>query len=308
MTTKTYPDFSDQVKQARSRYQELRARTNLCNGVIDAVIRQQDGRKFMIYWYKDGTNTEKGQCVRIWDVPGTLSGDILRLRRNLPQMKGHFEIDGDTIRPLPEYLEQPPEPIDDSEDTSDLVASLPLVEVDKKRHFVKKGKYGSEIRNLLACQGGECPGQPLSQHIIQLLGRSDKGELLLHLLDALHTLHSLGIVHRDIRVENVLFSGDDGKRLVVCDLEGRWGARSAPELLPEVLDAGWSPKSDVYAIGDFIECMVYANAPLTPMVEWPVPAPLDAIVAACTCEAPEDRPTVRQLRAIVEAIETDAEG
>ncbi|KAF2240267.1 hypothetical protein BU26DRAFT_536001 [Trematosphaeria pertusa] len=283
----------------------------------------------MVYWYEDGTDTEKGQCVRIWDVPGTLSGDILRLRRNLPQRKCHFEIDGDTIRALPEYLE-PREPIDDSEDISELVASLPLVEVDKKRHFVKKGTYRSEIRNLLACQGGECPGQPLSQHIIQLLGRSDKGELvfekmstrpfilpqfsdlatykrwLLHLLDALQTLHSLGIVHRDIRVENVVFSRD-GKRLVVCDLEEHWGVRNAPELVPEVLDAGWSPESDVYDIGHFIECMVYANAPLTRQVEWPVPAPLDAIVAACMCEVPEDRPTVKQLRAMVEAIETDAE-
>lgn len=67
---------------------------------------------------------------------------------------------------------------DDSEDVSDLVGGLPLVEVNEQQHFVKKGKYRSEIHNLLACQNGSCPGQPDSRCLIQLLGRSDKNELV----------------------------------------------------------------------------------------------------------------------------------
>ncbi len=53
--------------------------------------------------------------------------------------------------------------------------------------------------------------------------------------------------------------------------------------------------------------MVYANAPFTLQVEWPVPAPLDAVIKACTREVPEDRPTLDELRAMLEAIETDVE-
>lgn len=51
----------------------------------------------MTYWFDEGTND--GQCVLIYDVPTTLPGDILRLDRNLPPLRGHFEIDGDDMRP-----------------------------------------------------------------------------------------------------------------------------------------------------------------------------------------------------------------
>lgn len=326
MATKVNPGFSDQVIQLRSDYQQLRAATNLvARPIIDA--QSVGGEKpSVIYWYDDGT--EQGQCVRLYDIPGPLSGDILRLRRNLPSVSGHFQVDADAVRPLDIYLEPPEEPENDFEDVSDLIACLPLVEVDEQQHFLKKGKYRSEIHNLLACQGGSCPGRPLSPYLVHLVGRSDKNELvfkkwspryfvlphfsdlatykrwLLHMVDALKTLHSLGIIHRDLRVENLF--ARDGSRLVVCDLEGRWGRRAAPEIAREGLDAGWTAKSDVYDIGHCIECMVYANAPLTKQVEWPVPAPLDAIVEACMREIPEDRPTLEELRVMVEAIETDA--
>ncbi|KAI9814485.1 MAG: hypothetical protein M1832_005891 [Thelocarpon impressellum] len=326
MVANIHQGFNSQVNQLRSDYQRLRKSTNLARPVID--VKCVAGEKpSVIYWYEN--DTEQGQCVRLYDVPGTLSGEILRLRRNLPSRSDHFEIDGDEVRTL-DYLE-PPEPLeDDFEDVSDLVARLPLIEVDEQQHFLKKGKYRSEIHNLIACQGGSCPGRPRSRHLIQLLGRSGKNELvfenllsrpfvlprfsglatykrwLLHIVDALETLHSLGIVHRDLRVENLLFSRDGG-RLVVCDLEGRWGRRAAPEIAPEGLNAGWTAKSDVYDVGHCIECMVYANAPITQQVEWPVPAPLDAIVKACMREAPEDRPTLEELRTMVEAIETDAD-
>jgi hypothetical protein len=99
----------------------------------------------MTYWYEDGT--ECGQSVRIFDVPGTLSGDILRLHRNLPLLSGHSEIDGDHVRPLSQCLDYPEIPEDDSEDLTELVTKLPLVSVDSSKHFVKKGKYRSEIES-----------------------------------------------------------------------------------------------------------------------------------------------------------------
>ncbi|KAI8633954.1 kinase-like protein [Xylariaceae sp. FL1651] len=214
-------------------------------------------KSYMTYWFDDGT--KYGQCVRIFDVPG------------------HFEIDGDDIRSLNCCLEHPELIEDDSEDVSEPVSKLPLVCVDPAKHFVKKGKYRSEIENLIRCQDSSRPGHLLSLNVIQPLGRSGDGQLvfeklsssarapsswILQLIDALDCLHLVGIVHRDLRADNILFS-DDGERLVVCDLESRWGARSAPEIAFQggLEDSGWTPRYDIYDIGNCIKSMIYANGP-----------------------------------------------
>lgn len=317
--------FSKEVLRLRAEYEHRRVTTNLYppggRSHLELELHRGD-KSYMTYWFDDGT--ENGQCVRIFDVPGTLSGDILRLYRNLPPMTGHFEIDGDDIRPLDRALEHPKLPEDDSEDISDLVSKLPLVNVDPAKHFAKKGKYRSEIENLVKCQGGSVPGHRLSLHVVQLLGRSSDGRLvfeklsssartlsrfsslaiykswILQLVDALDCIHSVGIVHRDLRADNILFSVD-GERLAVCDLESRWGERSAPEVAFEggLEDSGWSPKSDIYDIGNCIKSMVYANGPITHFIEWPVPPPLQAIVEACMHPRPEERPTLASLRVMV---------
>lgn len=269
----------------------------------------------MTYWFDDGT--EHDQYVRIFDVPGTLSGDILRLNRNLPPLSGQFEIDGDEIRQLDHCLEYPDIIENDSEDVSEIVSNLPLVDVDPAKHFVKNGKYRSEIENLIRCQAGSVPGQSLSPHVTQLLGKSTGEELvfeklsssaytlarfsslpvykswILQLIDALDCLHSVGIVHRDLRANNLVFS-NYGERLVVCDLESRWGEREAPEVAFHggLDDSGWSTKSDIFDIGNCIKSMVYANGPITCFVELPVPSPLQAIVEACMRPRPADRPTL----------------
>jgi serine/threonine protein kinase len=279
----------------------------------------------MTFWFEDGT--ELGQCVRILDVPGTLSGDILRLCRQLPSVSGHCEIDGDNIRPLDHCLKHPKLEEGDSEDVSELVAELPVVAVDQSKHFVKKGKYRSEVQNFIKCQGGSVPGRPLSSNVIQLLGRSSNGELvfeklrsnretfyrshtldvykswILQLINGLECLHNVGIVHRDLRSDNIVFS-EDGKRLLICDLESRWGMRLAPEvaLRGGIEDSGWSPMSDIYDIGGCIKSMVYANHPLTNFVEWPVPHPLQAIVDACMRPAAGERPSLAELREMVDKI------
>lgn len=158
-----------------------------------------------------------------------------------------------------------------------MASELPLVpQLDPNNHFLNKGKYRSELANLLKSQGGACPGQPISAHIIQLMERSSDGQLvfnklktrasilgrdefrsiaiykawILDLIKALKYLHSLGIVHHDLRVHNLLFS-DDGRRLVVCDIESHWGNRLAPEIAPAggLDDSGWTEKSDIYDIG-----------------------------------------------------------
>ncbi|KAH6626619.1 hypothetical protein B0J18DRAFT_477397 [Chaetomium sp. MPI-SDFR-AT-0129] len=288
--------FSREVLRLRAEYQNRRQASNLCppagQPVLDMELTHGTPPTTSI-WYEDGS-TPLGRYVRLFDIPGTLSGDILRLNRNFPSSSSlppsHFEIEGDIIRPL----------------------------------------------------GGSCdPTARCSPHVIHLLGASVTGDLvfdklatrgltlarasslgmykrwLLGLLDALAVLHAAGIVHRDLRVDNLLFARDGSEeggeeseketRLVVCDLEGRWGQRVAPEVKWEVglEDSGWSEKSDVYDVGGCIKGMVYANAPLTPQVEWPVPEPLDRVVEACMREVPGERPTVGELREMVEGIKVD---
>lgn len=328
-TNKIADEFAQEVLRLRTEYEQNRLATNLFppagRPCLELDVQRVGSKRFMTFWFDDGT--EQGQSVRIFDVPGTLSGDILRIKRNLPSMSGHFEIDGDEIRPLSRCLEYPDFIGDDSEDVSALVAELPVVDVDPEVHFVKQAKYRSEIENLIKCQGGTVPGRPLSPHVIQLLGRSADGKLvfrkfvrsastlghfsslatykswILQLIDGLSALHSVGIVHRDLRADNFVFS-QDGQHLILIDLESRWGVRAAPEILPNggLHDSGWSIKSDVYDIGNCIKSMVYANQPITFFVEWPVPFPLQAVVDACMRSCPEERPSLTELRVMVEKL------
>ncbi|KAJ5159102.1 uncharacterized protein N7500_008753 [Penicillium coprophilum] len=308
----------------------LRNRSNLCapSGKLayEVLSERVGGRVIESFWYEDEQDEAAfGTFVRLVYIPGSLSGDILRLRRDLPLIKGHFEINGDVIRQITNPP-QPPNREEDSEDLTPILARLPEIEVDPLRHFTKKGKYRSEVENLLKCQGGSCPGTPLSPHIIQLLGKSPVGELvfekldpryfalgrfcsiaiykkwILHIITALKVLHSLGIVYRDLHIDNLLFSRD-GQTLVLADLEGRWGRRSAPEIvLEDTLNSNWTEKSDIYDIGIVIKCIIYANIPMTSEVEWPIPPPFDRIVGACTRTNSAERPDLSELEAMLALI------
>ena len=88
------------------------------------------------------------------------------------------------------------------------------------------------------------------------------------IISGLQCLHCFGIVHRDLRILNLVLSSDY-KRVLICDLEGHWGNRLAPEIAKhDTLDAGWTEKSDIYALGYLIKCMIYGNIPITNLVEW----------------------------------------
>lgn len=322
--------FAAEVHRLRSEYETLRNAfdTSSPRGRpnIDGSIEEVDGVDHMIYWKEcDGSRL---QYVRLANIPGTLSGNILRLRANLPFRDDDYEIVGDKITAL-DNAPEPPVYEDDAEDLTTVLATLPLIDVDPNEHFTKQGRYESEVRNLLKCQGGKCPGVPVSPHIIQLLGKSCKEELvfprlnswpsmhsrlgslaackrwILHLIDGLKCLHSLGIIHRDLKLDNLLLSPKES-HLVICDLEEHWGAGLAPELprRENIPDIGHTDKSDIYDIGNVIKCMIYNNNPRTVWVEWPVPAPLDAIVEACMRHDPEQRPSLEELRVMVEAIES----
>lgn len=93
--------FSEEALRLRAEYEHRRVTTNLyppCSPALIEIDLKLGSKSNMTYWFED--STEMGQCVRIWDVSGTLSGDILRLNRNLPPNPGHFEIDSNDIRQL----------------------------------------------------------------------------------------------------------------------------------------------------------------------------------------------------------------
>ena len=166
---------------------------------------------------------------------------------------------------------------------------------------------------------------PESPHIIQLLGRSPDRKLvfkkfkpryilvnisplatykdwILQIISGLRLLHSHRIIYRDLRIDNIVFSSDIS-RVLICDLESRWGNRLAPEVSREpVLDSGWTEKSDIYDLGYLIKGMIYGNVPFTNAVKWHVPAPLAAVVEACTQSRPEERPSLDELYSMVDGI------
>ena len=249
--------FMQEVCHLRAVYKKQRESTNLVppagRPVLDLSIDLVDGIVYYTYWYEcaDGSPgaQKQYQAIRLADIPGTLSGAILRLERNLPILDSslNYEIVGDEIRQLEQAPLPPPrdDDDDDAESVNEALATLPEMQVDPNKHFVKKSKYVSEIQNLLKCQGGSCPGVPKSAHIIQLLGKSPSGELvfekfnphyilaavhsqsvykawILQVIDGLRCLHSLAIVHRDLRIDNLVFAAGTS-RLLICDLESRWG-------------------------------------------------------------------------------------
>ncbi|EJD48580.1 hypothetical protein AURDEDRAFT_136179 [Auricularia subglabra TFB-10046 SS5] len=321
--------FVEELQRLREWFDKKRNSTNyftLPNR--DTHMSFVDGIVYVTHWIEGQSPDDDVWVLRLADIPGTLSGDILRCERDVPTLYTSYEIVGDAIH----ALDTPPPPpyyADDAQDVSEVLASLPLVEVDPKIHFVKKPNYISEVFNNLTCLGGTCPGAPKSPYIVPLLGRSTNGELvfesfahhyvlyqaayplstyktwILQLIDGLRCLHSLGIVHRDIGIFNLVWSVDHS-RVLICDLEGRWGRQDAPEFHElAVLSAGWTVKSDIYALGSAIVSMLYACEGVSLQFKRPVPAPLADVVEACTRPSPNDRPTLDELYDMVENIACD---
>lgn len=311
-------DFMQEVCHLRAVYEKQRASTNLVppagRPVFDLSMNVVNGIVFYTYGYECNNDSpgaqRQYQDICLADIPGTHLGAILRLERNLPILDSslNYEIFGDKIRQLEQAQLPLPRNDDDDDDDSknvdEALATIPKTQVDLNKHFVKKSKYISKIQNLLKCQGRSCPGVPKSAHIIQLLGKSPNRELvfgkfnphfiltavhslsvykawLLQVIDGLRCLHSLEIVHRDLRIDNLVFAAGTS-RLLICDLESRWGNRLAPGISRQpILNAGWTEKSDIYDLGYVIKGMIYGNSPITNLVEWRVPPPLDAIVTSC---------------------------
>jgi serine/threonine protein kinase len=121
-------------------------------------------------------------------------------------------------------------------------------------------------------------GGNLLDHIIscKIFTEATAARLMYQLLIAVQYIHSQGVVHRDLKADNVLvqqkdgkydvkvtdfglsalcgvnciggFDGEDGiKRKRFKELSDRWGTRQY--LAPEVLDGAYGPQVDLWAVG-----------------------------------------------------------
>jgi len=95
------------------------------------------------------------------------------------------------------------------------------------------------------------------------------------MLVAIGHVHSCGVVHRDIKPDNLLFGGSDNRTVKLCDFglakfmpkRGlmRGVAGSAPYISPEMLsEAGYDGATDIWSLGVTVYLILYGEFPYMP--------------------------------------------
>ncbi|RJF71209.1 serine/threonine protein kinase [Deinococcus cavernae] len=122
---------------------------------------------------------------------------------------------------------------------------------------------------------------------------------LSHVLDALHFLHDRGLVHRDIKPDNIMVEPDGSAKLVDFDLSGpayegmamptRIG--TAAFLSPEARRGdSLGPENDLYGVGVLLGWGIHGQLPEVGEALPPTRDPLTPLWRALTREDPRKRP------------------
>ncbi|WP_234553705.1 serine/threonine-protein kinase [Thermus caliditerrae] len=156
------------------------------------------------------------------------------------------------------------------------------------------------------------PGEEMGRWMLRRPGRERALFVFRQLLQALAHMHGKGLVHRDVKPENIIVAGTDEARLVDFDLSGpaleafkkplRVG--TLPYLAPEqVLGQSPGPEADVYAAGVILYWILAGEHPFVGEPEEvllghlrgevpPIPgleAPVEAFLRRLLAKRPEER-------------------
>ncbi|KAJ6478001.1 hypothetical protein DFH09DRAFT_951763, partial [Mycena vulgaris] len=171
--------------------------------------------------------------------------------------------------------------------------------------------------------------------IVELIGRTDDGRIvfpklvlaerlalamagigeikriLLQLAEAVISLHAIELIRCDLALRTILASSDN-QTAYLCDLECCYGSSDCAEIADAFtrnLDLSAVPFSenlDVCMFGrlmaDCILCNGIAGG------NWLPPAPFRSIVLACIAIEPSARPSMQQVKALLEAVPVLAAG
>ncbi len=140
-------------------------------------------------------------------------------------------------------------------------------------------------------------------------------ELTLGIADAVAHLHDHGLLHRDLKPQNVIVEQATGKPVVVDfnvsqqeSLAGFTKTGTEPYRPPDLGQAQWNKSDDAYSLGVVLSELL-AGAPLRPtcrpwLVSSAIPEPLKLLLLRATAERADER--FRDARALAEELRTVA--
>ncbi|WVQ65421.1 uncharacterized protein L199_003597 [Kwoniella botswanensis] len=196
---------------------------------------------------------------------------------------------------------------------SDILTSLPVIEVDPKIHHVKSPRSVNELKNLISIQG--------ISYLVQLLGRTTDGKIVtmkhgdhtlfdwineigkkiskewkyqwvVDIALGLLNLHQKNIVHNDLADQNILLKDDHA---IICDLESE--PTTLDILPPEYAQDSCAIKeksADIYALGVLLWSIENKNS-ARPHRALECTGIFKDIMSRCLATDPNDRPTIDQV-------------
>ena len=117
------------------------------------------------------------------------------------------------------------------------------------------------------CSGGEIFDKLIK---MQRFTESDMKSLCMQIFSAVEYIHSLSIIHRDVKAENFLFAADGSIKLIDFGLAVRLKhdneflkeiVGSAHYIAPEMLDRKYSKSVDIWSAGVLVFLMIHGRYP-----------------------------------------------